>query len=386
MQGSIFRPRADVVEVLDACYAPCVDDARWSSDVVGAMTRLLNVSDSVGLHAIEHSADCREFRTLFFVDPTALGPIADSMLVELGPDAIRSYYYSPPLVSLQSEIDRGVSGSIKRAVARSRGTYRDALGLIVHPEPNVALVLFAFLDTTTGLGRADRTRLGQLALHLEAAVRLRRRPEALRAVFDARGNVLEAGASEGSALAGLRPSVARVAAARSTQDLELWTPLVNGEVSILSRSQGSRRVYAVVDNAHRSRSVRAFTAREVEVLAMAARGISGKLCAYSLGVSPSAVSSALARVAAKVGVVSRVELLRVAALIARDPRVEVGTDNLSGAERDVLGLIVEGLSNHDIARRRGRSVRTIANQVAAILRKTGSSSRRDVATSAATVS
>lgn len=44
-------------------------------------------------------------------------------------------------------------------------------------------------------------------------------------------------------------------------------------------------------------------------------------------------------------------------------------DHLTKAERDVAALVLEGLSNQAIARARGTSVRTIANQVAAVFRK-----------------
>ena len=49
--------------------------------------------------------------------------------------------------------------------------------------------------------------------------------------------------------------------------------------------------------------------------------------------------------------------------------------DLTPAEREVLELVVRGESNAAIARARNTSVRTIANQVAALLRKTGSASR-----------
>lgn len=51
--------------------------------------------------------------------------------------------------------------------------------------------------------------------------------------------------------------------------------------------------------------------------------------------------------------------------IAAAPKLEV----LSPAERKVVALLADGLSNEAIARVRRVSVRTIANQVAAIFRK-----------------
>jgi len=51
---------------------------------------------------------------------------------------------------------------------------------------------------------------------------------------------------------------------------------------------------------------------------------------------------------------------------------------LTSAERDVLARVVRGESNQAIATARSTSARTIANQVASLLRKTGATSRFDL--------
>ena len=114
----------------------------------------------------------------------------------------------------------------------------------------------------------------------------------------------------------------------------------------------------------------------MEVVSQAARGHSTKLIAYGLGVSSSVVSTRLASAAAKVGASSRMELVRLAAMLTRDPRARFAEMALTDAERDVLDLLKHGLSNEEIATIQSRSVRTIANQVASLLKKTGSGSRR----------
>lgn len=53
-------------------------------------------------------------------------------------------------------------------------------------------------------------------------------------------------------------------------------------------------------------------------------------------------------------------------------------DDLSPSERAVLAHVVRGASNAMIARARGTSLRTIANQVGSVLRKTGARSRLDL--------
>lgn len=60
---------------------------------------------------------------------------------------------------------------------------------------------------------------------------------------------------------------------------------------------------------------------------------------------------------------------------ARPPAESRGGRALSAAEHEVLDLVVEGKSNAEIARARGTSVRTVANQVARMLKKLGAGSR-----------
>ncbi len=53
-------------------------------------------------------------------------------------------------------------------------------------------------------------------------------------------------------------------------------------------------------------------------------------------------------------------------------------DALSAAEQAVCRLLLTGASNAEIARQRRTSVRTVANQVAAILKKLGAGSRSEL--------
>lgn len=56
----------------------------------------------------------------------------------------------------------------------------------------------------------------------------------------------------------------------------------------------------------------------------------------------------------------------------------LAVDRLSRAEREVLAQVLRGASNAEIARARGSAVRTVANQVAAVLHKLGVASRFDL--------
>ncbi len=52
--------------------------------------------------------------------------------------------------------------------------------------------------------------------------------------------------------------------------------------------------------------------------------------------------------------------------------------SLTAAEREVAEAALRGRSNAQIAAARGTSVRTVANQFACVLRKTGAGSRREL--------
>lgn len=131
---------------------------------------------------------------------------------------------------------------------------------------------------------------------------------------------------------------------------------------------------------------------------LASAGHSSKLVAYELGLSVGTVTSTLARVMRKLGVRSRAELTRFVQELHRAeiaeradtdgvvvvatpgaPRAARAPENLTDAERAVMQDLVEGRSNAEIAARRARSVRTVAKQVASVLRKAGVGSRAELA-------
>jgi DNA-binding NarL/FixJ family response regulator len=113
---------------------------------------------------------------------------------------------------------------------------------------------------------------------------------------------------------------------------------------------------------------------ELRLVEGLAQGQQAKFLAAEFGVSPSTVSYRLRRMVQRLGLGSTYALLKSAA--ASSPARELPVAALSPAELEVLHAVRAGLSNAQIAQARGRSVRTVANQVASILRKTGAAGRR----------
>jgi DNA-binding CsgD family transcriptional regulator len=60
------------------------------------------------------------------------------------------------------------------------------------------------------------------------------------------------------------------------------------------------------------------------------------------------------------------------------PSPQVNLPGLSAAESQVAGLLLEGRTHDEIAKSRGTSRRTVANQIASIYKKLGVSSRAEL--------
>jgi DNA-binding CsgD family transcriptional regulator len=186
---------------------------------------------------------------------------------------------------------------------------------------------------------APRTRgmWTRVATHLAAGYRLRRRLGGGMAADRRRALQPRAGASE----AVLQPSgkiehavgvaverEAREALRRAVRALErsrgplrrkdpqvaldAWKGLVEARWTLIDHFDSDGRRYVVAaSNETQSRSLRALSPRERQVVAYAALGHQNKLIAYELGLSPSTVGVLLGRAARKLGARSRVELARV---------------------------------------------------------------------------
>jgi DNA-binding CsgD family transcriptional regulator len=155
---------------------------------------------------------------------------------------------------------------------------------------------------------------------------------------------------------------------------EVWASLREGRASILWTGGGA----LIVANPPAVHAARALTDREARALEQLAQGSQCKAIAADLGLSPSQLSRLLAGAAGKLGCASSFEAVRtLGRLFTR--REGQAHEGLTAAEREVLELVRRGLSNKAIATLRGRSERTIANQVAALLRKSGLPGRRALA-------
>ena len=378
MGGGIVAPRADWGSVLEAVYSPIQDEQRWAEAVhAAAKASVFRSSHGAGFSIISHGpAGERADFDAIAMDLVPQRLIASAgTLAGLGVEGVRRYFYPSGLMATHLEIERGVppeQAAYGKATRAAVGV-TDAVGVFSYPTPGRVATLYAMHDAPIVLSHHERSLLARLALHIDAALRLRKTPERVCAILDANGKFLHRVDAD-PALDGLPLRVARVASQPSM--LDLWSALVAGTYTLVRRREGGRIFYYVLENPPGAGSLRALTAGEEAAVRQAAAGLPTKLVSYALGVSSGVVSDRLASAAAKLGAASRKELLRIAAMLTRDPRAAFPVVDLTEAEREILALLQQGLSNDEIARHRSRSLRTIANQVASLLRKTNSSSRR----------
>ena len=168
-----------------------------------------------------------------------------------------------------------------------------------------------------------------------------------------------------------------------------------------------KRLLLACRNEPRTAPLRGLTSREQSVMEYAALGHQFKYIAHELGLSLGAVSIIVDRVLRKLGLESRADFdsaiwrRRHEGVVIRIPPgleieiVEIDGETLlvlhceaaescgaqpilSSAEAEVLRALASGLTNAQIARARGTSPRTVANQVQSLLRKFGMQSRHQL--------
>jgi DNA-binding NarL/FixJ family response regulator len=271
------------------------------------------------------------------------------------------------------------------------------------------LVLAALLPTATRLARRTRTQWSLLAAHVAAAERLKRRVQEQpqdECVLSAGGRVehAEGDATPARAQECLRAAVvardkARTRAVRSNPEeaLALWQGLVEGRWSLLDRFESDGRRYVVARrNEPDPPNPLALTLRERQVLWHLVQGDAMKVVGYALGIKASALSIVAKSLLLKLGVRSVTELAGLVALagagaaegvrygeedllVVSSPLAGRAPDGLTHAQLEIASAVARGESNATIARNRGTSVHTVANQVATILARLGVGSRQQIA-------
>ncbi|HZO17327.1 MAG TPA: LuxR C-terminal-related transcriptional regulator [Polyangiaceae bacterium] len=282
----------------------------------------------------------------------------------------------------------------------------DAL-IISHPDGDGGFVTFgAMAEAPIRTVPKQRRVWQQMCAHLASARRLRKRMGTIDAAIDAvlsrEGRVVSArgDAAAPAQVRQLEHSARAMARARGSlrrrdpeAALDLWRGLVSGRWSLIDRGLGENRTLVACRNEPHNPDPRRLSSREHAIVELAVTGAPNKQIAYALGLAPTTIATHLQRALRKLGVANRVELVRLGVL-AQGRAEHVSVDGqefviaagereapmlpLSRAEREVALLIAEGLTNAEIAQRRRRSERTVANQIARIFEKLGIGSRSEL--------
>jgi DNA-binding NarL/FixJ family response regulator len=290
----------------------------------------------------------------------------------------------------------------------------DCLGMMCTTGAGDTLVVGSVRDAAEPVSHRQRLQFAPVTAHLAAAWRLRRRlagmsslTEAAAAVFfpDGRCAHAEGSARRPAVRAALRDAVLQRRAVREAGSNDgnqrwnsFWDELVGGRWTLVDVFENAQTKYVVaIRNDFAAQGFTALSSRERAVIEHVRRGASNKEIALTLGCSEPSVSRLVRRATRKLGLPSIIEigllgadtaeaalydlrigpdLLRVAGLPLREPEL---LETLTGSERAVLADLLRGYSNREIAAHRGRSLRTVGNQVAGLLAKFDVNSRRELA-------
>ncbi len=385
----LLRRDPEWVGMIEAAHSPAADDAAWAARVLEACRRLFSETAFINIVGVVLPEPGAAIDVPFSAGYQYRGAAETQLRAfdAISRSALLTLFFPPTLVNSHRHLERRLPADARALLQQLRREtgISDALGLVLQPALGESVVISTGIPHASAPTRHERRRLTQLALHLEAGLRARRRPQEVKAVVESNGRVvhLEPGAPSRE---NLRHSVRMTERARTrrhrraAESLDLWTALIDGHASLVERSEGGRRRYLVVGNPPLRRPMRSLGSAERDVVSAAARGLSAKLIAYSLGISNPTVSSRLESAATKLGLSSRTELVRLAARLSVPERATAELAGLTRVQREVLDLIADGLTNAEIAARRGRSIHTIANQVTGLLARTGAPTRRALAT------
>lgn len=330
------RRDSAIIDFTEAAYDLEVEDQDWLPSIV---ERGLPVLDQgLGVAAIEYGrppegGDVRILRIHVASGPDDFAERHTAALAATPPEELRE----------QARPGQATTMSVSTADhPDALGRYtsyvdycKDVLGLTTVDRKGAGVAIVAPLPEVTTLSARDAERWEMLAAHLDAGHRLRRGlaadtssselgsdlPRDTEAIFDTTSFRITDSigeAKEGAAARRLRDAAAKVDRARGSirtsdpdQALAMWQALVGGRWSIVDWfDSDGRRFVLGLPNPPDVTDPRGLTDRERQVVAYAVLGQTNKMIGYRLGLSKSRVSVVLRSAMRKLGVETRMQLIR----------------------------------------------------------------------------
>lgn len=320
----------DLVGVVEAAYALELPQHDWLKRLLKAVRPSLDGGKGM-FGALYDVQDPKHFRLFDMVGAGI--PDVTLELIRFAAQGARADIISRARWEICSTLSQAVGekalDSIPALVA-SRVAFgvRDFLGLNAG-DPTLQGCAFAAPLTEVKDLPADFQRTwSRIASHIAAGLRLRRQLEKLNAqglegaeaVLDPGGKIehvegLAEGKAERAALRGAAIAIdkARARKLRSADPEEaiaLWEPLVSGRWSLVDHFERDGRRYLVARQNDPFVPGDKLTLRERQVVGFVALGHANKLIGYELGISASTVATHLTSAAKKLGLGSRLELIK----------------------------------------------------------------------------
>ena len=376
------------MDVIEAAHCSEGDLQKWAELVLGSTRRLVR-SPFANLGIVRRSERGYEILAEASRDE-AIDAITQKIwrpALRGQPESVDAFLRFPGFVSTTARVILEAPKPEHMKAVHQELKANDLLGLVALAG-DISLGMGAPSPTVLVLSPRDRWLLTQVMLHLETGLRLRTQPQSEVARLTPNGKLLHVAepAFDNQKVGGVTRHISLVEQGRTRRQrkeiaaVDAWTALVSGRWVLVEREErGIARHYAIFE-AGRGYALRALSEQEARAVELSARGLAGKCTAYGMGLTPGTVSKLLASAALKLGLPNRTRLTQlVGALLGVAPQIDSAA-RLTRSEREILDLLRFGYSNARIAETRGRSERTVANQVAALLHKLKAPSRRALGT------
>lgn len=311
----------DLITAIETAYDRSKDDRAWLEDIARIAAPGFSAGDAT---------------SCYFFDVVGEEGIVGETVSVGGEPYSRTHFVKQHEVGHQQQpsrvvydcdmytlLSRVVGKELAASSIRAAGmSGEDAVGLRANITSDSGIII----TTQVGAGHRlrDRNLWMRFAAHVGAGGRLRRihrrtGPDAAPAVLSPTGELEHGSADAIAAREDLGQAAKDMDRARGTMrriDADaasaLWRAMVRGQWTLVDWLDHDGKRFLLAQENHLPTSPRRdLTEREQQVVACAAMGHSNKLIAYDLGISTGTVSVLLARAARKLGVTSRIELIRV---------------------------------------------------------------------------
>ncbi|MEZ0312323.1 MAG: LuxR C-terminal-related transcriptional regulator [Myxococcota bacterium] len=320
---STSRGSPDLVSVVEAAYRVDAPNHAWLTGLVDAIRPALD--DGLGMFAYLYDTLERPFRVHDLMHDTPVDATGVAMLTaEVNDEYVRKSWRAPS-VAMASETEGFSEHPAVQGVFFPVGIH-DVFAINARDDVGVGAWIGAPRRKLMVMNEDVRARWTRVAAHVRAALRLRMRlgkasdsdsdGAKAEAVLRPDGKIEHLEGDASSAKAALREAVLGMRRARGElrgdpdRALPSWRALVKARWSLIDDFEtGGEHFIVARANSVSSSGLGLLSAREAQVVACLANGLSNKETAYELGISDSTVRVLVVRASQKLKVSGRDALI-----------------------------------------------------------------------------